>query len=111
MRKNEDLALWCAYLLAFFGLLRKKNVVPEGSGFDPSKVLLRRNFSLDLSSNIVYLYVGLVKRTNSAQEILFYQYLGTRTQHWTQCVILLSSLIGFTPNPHHQPSLIPVEGA
>ena len=61
MRKNEDLALWCAYLVAFFGLLRKKNVVPEGPGFDHTKVLSRRNFSIDISSNIVYLYVGFSK--------------------------------------------------
>lgn len=29
--------------------------------FDPTKVLSRRNFSIDISSNIVYLYVGFSK--------------------------------------------------
>ena len=61
MGNNEDLALWCAYLVAFFGLLRKKNVVPEGLLHDPTKVLSRRNFSIDLAANRIYMYVGFSK--------------------------------------------------
>ena len=61
MSSNEDLALWCAYLVAFFGLLRKKNVVPEGRLHDPVKVLSRRNFSIDLAGNRIYMYIGFSK--------------------------------------------------
>ena len=52
----------------------------------------------------------LVKRTSLAQEILFYQYLGTQTQRWTQCAILQSFLIGSMSNLRLQLSLMPVEG-
>ena len=61
LSKNEDLALWCAYLVAFFGLLRKKNAVPEGLVHDPSKVLSRRNFSFDMEDYRIYMYVGFSK--------------------------------------------------
>ena len=61
MNKNEDLALWCSYLIAFFGLLRKKNVVPQGLKHDPLKVLSRRNFSFDLTDYRIYMYVGFSK--------------------------------------------------
>ena len=57
----EDRALWCAYLCAFYGLLRKANVVPESSKFDPRKILVRRNISVDVPNNMVYLYIGFGK--------------------------------------------------
>ena len=43
LRKNSDLALWCSFLIIFYGLLRKSNALPEKAVFDPSKVLVRRN--------------------------------------------------------------------
>lgn len=61
MRKTEDLALWCAYLITFYGLLRKKNSVPEGLKFDPTKVLTRQNFTIDLVDNRIYMYIGFTK--------------------------------------------------
>ena len=61
MGKNEDLALWCSYLVAFYGLLRKKNVVPESSKYDSTKVLSRKNFSIDARTNTIYLYIGFSK--------------------------------------------------
>ena len=61
MDRNEDLALWCAYLVAFYGLLRKKNVVPEGLRHDPMKVLSRRHFLIDPEDNKVYMYIGFSK--------------------------------------------------
>ena len=57
----EDRALWCSYLCAFYGLLRKANTVPESSKFDPRKVLVRRNIQVDLANNMVYLYIGFGK--------------------------------------------------
>ena len=61
MRKNSDLALWCSFLTSFFGLLRKSNAVPEKTDFDPSKVLIRRNLTVDLPTNMVYMYLGFSK--------------------------------------------------
>ena len=57
----EDRALWCSYLCAFYGLLRKANVVPESSKYDPRKILVRRNISVDVPNNMVYLYIGFGK--------------------------------------------------
>lgn len=61
MSKNEDLALWCSFLVSFYGLLRKSNAVPKTSKFDPRKVLTRRNISVDLATNMAYVYVGFSK--------------------------------------------------
>ena len=61
MEKTEDLALWCAYLLSFYALLRKKNTVPGHGHYDPSKVICRRHVMVSTTSNRVYLYVGYSK--------------------------------------------------
>ena len=59
-----DLALWCSYLLSFYGLLRKSSAVPKGSNYNPGKVLVRRNISVDLENNMVYIYLGHGKTNN-----------------------------------------------
>ena len=64
MRKTQDLALWCAFLISFYGLLRKKSVVPRAGPFDPNKVLVRPDLIiLDERASIVrrrfYLFVIL----------------------------------------------------
>ena len=61
MRKMSDLALWCAYLISFYSLLRKSNAVPKSAQFNPSQVLIRKNLSVDLPTNMVYLYLGFSK--------------------------------------------------
>ena len=61
MRKTSDLALWCSFLVSFYGLLRKSNAVPSSSSYDPSKVLVRRHLHVDLSTNMVYMYLGFSK--------------------------------------------------
>ena len=61
MRKVEDLALWCSFLVSFYGLLRKSNAVPKSTKFDPSKVLTRRNIMVDPITNMVYIYIGFSK--------------------------------------------------
>ena len=61
MNKTEDLALWCSFLVSFYGLLRKSNSVPKSGRFDPSKFLTRRNIVVDISTNMVYIYVGFSK--------------------------------------------------
>lgn len=61
MSKVQDLALWCSFLVSFYGLLRKSNAVPDSSKFDKSKILVRRNICVDLPGNIVYVYLGFSK--------------------------------------------------
>ena len=61
MNSAEDRALWCAYLCSFYGLLRKANAVPESVKFDPRKILVKRNITVDLPNNMVYMYVGFGK--------------------------------------------------
>lgn len=60
----QDRALWCSYLLSFFGLLRKSSAVPKTSSYDVHKVLVRRNVLVDTASNMVYLYLGHGKTNN-----------------------------------------------
>ena len=60
MNKKSDLALWCSFLISFYALLRKKNVVP-GSVHDSFKVISRRHISVNQNKNIVYLYLGFSK--------------------------------------------------
>ena len=64
MSNPEDLALWCSYLMSFYGLLRKSNAVPKSAIYDPNKVLVRRNISVDVENNIVYIYLGHSKTNN-----------------------------------------------
>ena len=64
MDKTDDLALWCAYLTAFYGLLRKSSTVPERQRDPYSKSLLRRNIRVDENNNMVYLYLGYSKNNN-----------------------------------------------
>ena len=61
LQKVSDLALWCAFLISFYGLLRKSNAVPKSSQFNPSQVLVRRSLSIDLTTNMVYVYLGFSK--------------------------------------------------
>ena len=61
MNKNSDLALWCAFLISFYALLRKKNVAPTSGPFDPNKVICRRHIAINSAQNRLYLYVGFSK--------------------------------------------------
>ena len=64
MSSMQDRALWCSYLVAFYGLLRKSNAVPKSKKVEVGKVLVRRNVMIDLSSNMVYIYLGYGKTNN-----------------------------------------------
>ena len=57
----EDQAIWTSFLTAFYGLLRKANVVPRTSEYEPNKVLVGRNVLVDSEKNMVYLYIGFGK--------------------------------------------------
>ena len=61
IRKKEDLALWCSFLVAFFCLFRKANTVPKSSEFDVSKILTRENIGVDSEKKIIYIYCGFSK--------------------------------------------------
>ena len=53
VRKTKDLALWCSFLAAFYGLLRKSSAVPENMNTSDRKPLLRRNIQVDEVNNMV----------------------------------------------------------
>ena len=64
MSVPQNRALWCSYLLSFYGLLRKSSSVPKSTNFDPNKVLVRRNIAVDTVNNMVYIYLGHGKTNN-----------------------------------------------
>ena len=64
MSRPEDQALWCSYLLSFYGLLRKSNAVPKSAKDNSEKALTRRNILVDSDNNMVYLYLGHSKTNN-----------------------------------------------
>ena len=64
MSDLRDRALWCSYLLSFYGLLRKSSAVPKGTKVDINKVLVRRNVKVDRLNSMVYLYLGHGKTNN-----------------------------------------------
>ena len=58
MNKKFDLALWCSFLISFYALLRKKDVVPETNNHDSVKVISRRINKINLDKNMILLYIG-----------------------------------------------------
>ena len=64
MNNAADLALWCSYLTAFYGLLRKKSTVPETSDLSEEPYLKKRHLQVDRRNNMVYIYIGYSKTNN-----------------------------------------------
>lgn len=64
MQSLRDRALWCSYLVSFYGMLRKSSAVPKSVSYSASKVLVRRNISVDVTNNMVYIYLGHGKTNN-----------------------------------------------
>ena len=64
MSQLRDRALWCSYLLSFYGLLRKSSAVPKSKQYTPTQVLVRRNIKVDIANNMLYLYLGYGKTNN-----------------------------------------------
>ena len=64
MSITSDRALWCSFLISFYGLLRKSNAVPKNATYDVNKVLIRRNLKVDTANNLVYIYLGYGKTNN-----------------------------------------------
>ena len=61
INKKFDLAMWCGYLVAFYCLFRKANVVPKDSTFDPACVLTRSDIEIDEEGQRVLVYVNFSK--------------------------------------------------
>ena len=59
--KKSDLAMWCGYLVAFYCLFRKANVVPKDSNFDPLTILTRGDIEIDEAGKRVLVYVNFSK--------------------------------------------------
>ena len=71
MSKPSDLALWCSYLVAFFCLLRKANVVPEAGPIEPQRTLTRDHITLDMENRMEYIHVTFSKTIQFCQRDLF----------------------------------------
>ena len=71
LSKMSDLALWCSYLVAFYGLFWKANVVPESSPPDTQETMSRSNIHLDRESKTVYIHVTFSKTIQFCQRDLF----------------------------------------
>ena len=61
---KSDVALWCSFLVAFYGLLRKASTVPETKAYDDSTALRRRHIKVDHVNKMVYIYLGYSKSNN-----------------------------------------------
>ena len=61
INNTEDLSLWCSFLLAFYCLFRKANVVPKDKNFDPECVLTRGDIKIDEAGRNVLVYVNFSK--------------------------------------------------
>ena len=58
---KADLALWSGYLIAFYSLFRKANVVPKDKSFDPACILTRGDLEIDEAGQRVLVYVSFSK--------------------------------------------------
>jgi hypothetical protein len=70
MSKTSDLALWCSYLSAFYGLFRKANVVPESGPIDQTRTLTRGHINIDKVNKVVYIKVTFSKTIQFGQRDL-----------------------------------------
>ena len=70
MSKPCDLALWCSFLVAFYGLFRKANIVPESGPLDPRQTLTRDHITLDRVNKVVYIRVTFSKTIQFCQRDL-----------------------------------------
>ena len=68
---NEDLAIWTSILVGFFGLLRKKNLVPEDlKDLDTFKILTVRKICLDVPRGVALVLVNFAKNNQFGQKQL-----------------------------------------
>ena len=66
--KPQELAVWCAILVGFFGFLRKKSICPENTlDIDPIQMLTVRKVKLLPEQNVALLYVNFSKTIQFGQ--------------------------------------------
>jgi hypothetical protein len=58
---SQDLSLWCSFLVGFYCLFRKANIVPKDKNFDPECVLTRSDIVIDDHGRNVLIYVNFSK--------------------------------------------------
>ena len=58
---THDLSLWCSFLIGFYCLFRKANIVPKDNNFDPECVLTRGDIVIDDVGKNVLIYVNFSK--------------------------------------------------
>ena len=68
IRKKSELATWCGFLVAFYCLFRKANVVPMDSNFDPDCILTRGDIEVDSSGRRVLIFVNFSKTNQYMKE-------------------------------------------
>ena len=56
-----DLALWCGFLVAFYSLFPKANVVPKDIHIDPDCILTRSDIEIDEKGQQVLIYVSFAQ--------------------------------------------------
>lgn len=61
LNSPKDLALWCSFLVGFYCLFRKANIVPKTKNFDPECVLTRGDIRIDESTRSILVYVNFSK--------------------------------------------------
>ena len=68
---DEGLAIWASILVGFFGLLRKKNLVPEDlKDIDTFKILTVRKIKLDINRGVTLILVNFAKNNQVGQKQL-----------------------------------------
>ena len=103
LKKKEDLALWCSYLVAFFCLFRKKNVCPESSEPSDEKTLRRRHIEIDKINNVVYIYCNFSKTNQFGAKDLVIPVPGN-SDHKLDLVKHLSNLFDMVDADPDQPA-------
>ena len=69
LRKDRDLSLWSSFLVAFYLMLRKSNVVPtSAASFDAHKHLSRKSFII--KNNVVFVKLQWSKTNQYGQRHL-----------------------------------------
>ena len=77
--KPQELAVWCAILVGFFGFLRKKSICPENTlDIDPIQMLTVRKVKLLPEQNVALLYVNFSKTIQFGQRDYVIPILGSQ---------------------------------
>ena len=77
----EDLAIWSSILVGFFGLLRKKNLVPEDvNDLDTFKILTVGKIAVDNTKGVALILINFAKNNQFGQKQLVIPLIRNRCQ-------------------------------